>query len=138
MYNDVGLELKKVFPNIRIIGNYEKLNHMEGFDVYIRGIGFNSELDDTGRCMLFSKYIEKRFPTSQEIVDKVIMLAFMYGDTFKMANEQAVFINENKAVIPKPYKQVTDKCPIDIPESAKERSPKKVIVFRVFRLKVIM
>jgi len=138
MYNEVGGELKKVFPNIKIIGNYEKLNHMEGFDVYMRGVGFNTELDETGRYMLFSKHIEKRFPTPQEIVDKVIMLALIYGDTFRMAEEQNTFMRENKKIIPKPYKNVHDKCPIEIPESAKQKTPKKVFNTTTHRSKIII
>ena len=115
MYNELGTELKKIFPNIIIIGNYDKLNHMEGFDVYVRGIGLASELDKTGRYLLFSKNIERRFPSPQEIVDKVIMLAFIYGDTFKMADAQESFIKINEKSIPKPYKEVCRQCPIPIP-----------------------
>lgn len=126
-YNEVGMELRKTFPNVRIVGNYEKLGHMEGFDVYVRGVGPNSKLDKTGRYVLFSKHVQKRFPTPQEIVDKVIMLGLMYGDTFKMADEQAAFMLENKKLIPRPYKKVCERCPIEIPESAKEKSPKRVL-----------
>ena len=117
LYNEIVTELKKVFPNINVIGNYEKLNHMEGFDVYIRGVGLTPELDETGRFMLFSKNQEKRFPTAQEIVDKVIMLVLTYGDSFKLADAQEKFIKDNAKNIPKPYKGM-QKGAVPVPKHA--------------------
>jgi hypothetical protein len=117
-------ELKKVFPNITVIGNREKLNHMEGFDVYIRGVGLTPDLDETGRFILFSKNLEKRFPTAQEIVDKVIMLVLTYGDSFKLADAQEKFKKDNAKIISKPYKGM-QKGLIPVPEYAVRKTPKK-------------
>lgn len=117
MFNEITTELKKVFPNINVIGNYEKLNHMEGFDVYVRGVGFTPDLDETGRFMLFSKNQEKRFPTVQEIVDKIIMLVMTYGDSFKLADAQEKFKKDNAKIIPKPYKGM-QKGVSSVPEHA--------------------
>lgn len=124
MYNEIATELKKVFPNIVVIGNYEKLNHMEGFDVYVRGVGFTPDLDETGRFMLFSKNLEKRFPTVQEIVDKIIMLVMTYGDSFKLADAQEKFKKDNAKIIPKPYKGM-QKGATSVPEYAVPKVHKK-------------
>ena len=119
-----------MFPNIIIKGNYEKLDHMEGFDVYVRGVGLTQELDPTGRYMLFSKNIEKRFPTSREIVDKVIMLAFTYGDTFKLGSAQKNYLSQNSRNIPRPSGDVSD-CPATIPkEGIHKKVEKKVILYK--------
>ena len=120
----IGFELKKLFPNVVLLGNHEKVTYMEGFDVYVRGLGPTTQLDDTGRLMLFSKAIEKRLPSPQEIVDKVIILAFTYGDTQKMAEAQNQFMKTNAKVVPKPYKGL-HKHPMPVPESAKKKSPTK-------------
>ena len=90
---------------------------MEGFDVYVRGVGFTPDLDETGRFMLFSKNEAKRFPSVREIVDKVIMLAFTYGDSVKLAEAQAKFMENNRKIIPPPYKKC-DVHPVGMPESA--------------------
>lgn len=123
-FNTVGLELKKVFSNVAIFGNYDKITYLEAFDVYIRGVGPSNELDSTGRYMIFSKAIEKRMPTPQEIVDKIIILAFTYGDSIKMAEAQAQFLRVHSQEIPRPYR-TPDKHPMPIPESATKKSPKK-------------
>ena len=39
-FNLLGQDLKDIFPNLEIIGNYDEPgNKMEHFDVYIRGLG---------------------------------------------------------------------------------------------------
>lgn len=97
---------------------------MEGFDVYIRGVGLTPDLDETGRFVLFSKNQEKRFPTAQEIVDKMIMLVMSYGDSFKLADAQDKFIKDNKSIIPKPYKGM-QKGAVAVPEYAVPKTHKK-------------
>ena len=126
MYNEIATELKRVFPNINVIGNYEKLNHMKGFDVYIRGVGLSPDLDETGRFMLFSKNQERRFPTVQEIVDKVIMLVMTYGDSFKLADAQEKFIKDNAKIIPKPYKGI-QRGTVPVPEHAIPKTNEKPV-----------
>lgn len=38
-FNELGLALSNTFPNIEIIGNYERPPILESFEVYIRGVG---------------------------------------------------------------------------------------------------
>lgn len=38
-FNELGNTLNSFFPNIEIIGNYEKPRIIEAFEVYIRGVG---------------------------------------------------------------------------------------------------
>ena len=77
--------------------------------------------------MLFSKVIEKRFPTPQEIVDKVILLAFSYGSSSKMADAQAKFLKNNAKLIPKPYKEI-HKHPASMPSELLKKSPTKKVL----------
>ena len=97
---------------------------MEGFDVYVRGLGPASQLDETGRLMIFSKAYERRLPTAQEVLDKIVILAFTYGDSNKMAESQAQFLKANAKLIPRPYKQM-HKYPMPMPVSAVKKSPSK-------------
>eukprot|EP00831_Metopus_contortus_P060523 TRINITY_DN5242_c0_g2_i1.p1 TRINITY_DN5242_c0_g2~~TRINITY_DN5242_c0_g2_i1.p1 ORF type:complete len:1020 (+),score=217.71 TRINITY_DN5242_c0_g2_i1:183-3242(+) len=124
LFNSIGGEIKKIFPNAEIIGNYEKVSYMEGFDVYIRGVGPANQLDETGRLMLFSKAIEKRLPTPQEIVDKLIILSFTYGNSNKMTETQELFLKQNEKQIPRPYKRM-HKYPSPAPVVTKKKSPEK-------------
>jgi hypothetical protein len=113
-----------------LVGNYEKVSYMEGFDVYIRGVGPACDLDETGRNVLFCKGIEKRFPSPQEIIDKLILLVFTYGDSIRLAEAQAQYFSKNARSIPKPYKKV-DQYPAIMPAGAVRRSPtKKVLSMR--------
>ena len=41
------------FPEVKIIGNYEKPSKLNGFQVYIRGVGNIYKQDETGRIMLY-------------------------------------------------------------------------------------
>ena len=110
-----------------LVGNYEKVPYMEGFDVYIRGVGPAVDLDPTGRNMLFCKAIERRFPTPQEIIDKLILLVFTYGDSIRMAEAQAQYFAKNARQIPKPYKNV-DQYPAPMPAGAVRKSPSKRVL----------
>ncbi len=78
--------------------------------------------------MLFSKAIEKRLPAPQEIVDKVVILAFTYGDTHKMAEAQGKFIKENAKAIPRPYKLMHG-FPMGMPATAIAKTPRKTALF---------
>ena len=102
---------------------------MEGFEVYIRGVGPSNQFDETGRVMLFNKAASKRFPTPQEIVDKVVLLVFTYGDTHKLAEAQSKFLSSMKKIIPTPYKKMHG-YPCKMPPEAIKKSPvKKVRIF---------
>lgn len=42
MFNEIGDAIIAMFPNANIIGNYELPDHLEEFEVYVRGLGFKS------------------------------------------------------------------------------------------------
>lgn len=124
-FNGIGGELKKLYPNIELIGNYEKIDSMGGFDVYVRGIGPPAERDGTGRLMLFSRGKEKRMPSAREIVDQVIILSFAYGTSVKMAEAQKIFMDKNRSIIPRPYKLMHN-YPCGMPAEGAKKVVKKM------------
>ncbi len=103
---------------------------MGGFDVYVRGIGPQEELDPTGRYLLFTRKEERRMPTPREILDSLIFLVFAYGDSQLMAEEQKRFYEKNIKIIPKPYKLMHG-CPTGMSKgSAKKEQKKKYVIKR--------
>jgi hypothetical protein len=42
MFNEIGDAILALFPSANIIGNYELPDHLEEFEVYVRGLGFKS------------------------------------------------------------------------------------------------
>jgi hypothetical protein len=52
-FNEFGDIFKSIFPNIEIVGNYDKPNTLECFDIYIRGLGPENERDELGRVLLY-------------------------------------------------------------------------------------
>ena len=77
-----------MFPKAQIIGNYEKPQMLGDFEVYIRCLGFKENRDGLDRYMLFKKSSRGRYPLGQDILDHLICLSFMYGDSRKMAIDQ--------------------------------------------------
>ena len=57
---------------------------LNDFEVYLRGLGFKSHRDDRERFFLFRKSAKNRFPKKDEIVDQLICLSMIYGDSNKM------------------------------------------------------
>ena len=98
-FNELGNMVKETFPNLNILGNYDKIDHLGCFDVYIRGVG--PKLDDNGRFYLFSKKLAKRFPTKNEILDKLITLSILYGSSCNMESAQAQYIKAYTSYLPK-------------------------------------
>jgi len=82
----MGNTLQLVFPNLRIVGNEDKLEYLGCFDVYINGVG--PLLDNDGRYYLFRKKNENRFPTTEEIADKLVALSMLYGSSTNIAQAQ--------------------------------------------------
>ena len=39
-FNDLGDSITALFPNVNIIGNYERPHLLDEFEVYLRGLGF--------------------------------------------------------------------------------------------------
>lgn len=56
------------------------------FEIYVRSLGFKGHRDHHDRNFLFKKSLRGgRFPEKEEIIDQLICLSIMYGDSKKMA-----------------------------------------------------
>lgn len=69
MFNDIGDAILTMFPQVNIVGNYELPDHLEEFEVYIRGLGFKKQRDSLDRYFLYRKSQRGRFPEKNEILD---------------------------------------------------------------------
>lgn len=54
-FNDLGDAIQGVFPSAVILGNEEKVQMLDEFEVFLRGIGFKSQRDARERFILFRK-----------------------------------------------------------------------------------
>lgn len=99
-FNILGYEIKSIFPNAVIEGNYDEPEHLSSFDVYLHGLG--PTFDEKNRFYLFEKKVKKRFPITNEIVDKLIALSLIYGGSINMATIQKNFYKNN--TFPNPSK----------------------------------
>ena len=121
LFNAVGNELRNTFPNCDVFGNYEKVRQMGGFDVYAIGLGPVDQRDEQGRYWIFSKSESGRFPTPQEIVDSVLVLSFLYGDSTEMEIAQREFKKMYAKFIPKPGKTMHEfPCALPDPSRVKK------------------
>ena len=98
-FNDLGNSIKEVFSNIQILGNPDKIDHLGCFDIFIRGVG--PHLDEKGRYFLYSKKHTRKFPTKNEIVDKLVTLSMLYGSSCNMETAQAQYIKAYSSYLPK-------------------------------------
>lgn len=62
IFNEIGDAILGLFTNATITGNYERPGFLGEFEVYIRGIGFKSQRDNTDRFFLYRKSQRGRFP----------------------------------------------------------------------------
>jgi hypothetical protein len=69
-----------------LVGNNDAIDYFGCFDVYIRGVG--PILDEEGRYFLFRKKNENRFPTMEEISDKLVALSMLYGSSTNISQAQ--------------------------------------------------
>jgi hypothetical protein len=133
-FNEVGSWIKECFPNVSIIGNYDKQNHLGCFDVYIRGIG--PVLDDMGRYWIFSKKIEKKFPIKNQILDKLITLSMLYGSSVNMEAAQQQYIRAYSNYLPrknpKSHEYPGDLCPEAEEEKAALNVEEKIVVNNIY------
>lgn len=91
-FNKMGNEIKSVFPNVNLIGNYDDLDYFGQFDIYLHGLG--PVFDEKSRFFLFKKNKSGRFPNPTEIIDKLVALAMIYGSSLNMESAQMQFLNE--------------------------------------------
>ena len=85
-FNEIGEAVKNKFPNSIIIGNLDEGDYYGNFDVYLRNTGLPSI--EKGKYFLYTKGYTKKFPTANEIVDKLICLVIMYGTTLNLEKAQ--------------------------------------------------
>ena len=76
-FNEIRDALKQVFPNIQILGNLDKQDYYSNFDVYLRGTGLPG--DEYDRYFIYRKCDTLEFPTVNEIIDKCVAIAIMFG-----------------------------------------------------------
>lgn len=103
-FNEMTEAINLSFPSAEVIGNYDKPSYNGCFDIYIRGVGKQSRRDREGRLWLYKKISHGgRWPSYEEIVDKISLLALQYGDSNKLGEAQTAFNNSNRHMIPHPY-----------------------------------
>ena len=105
-FNEIADGVKIMFPNSKVLGNYDDLEYYGCFDVYIHGIG--PFFDNKGRYFLFKKIARGRFPKIYEITDKLVALSMVYGGSINMEKSQKQFILENPEIIGKKSKFIHD------------------------------
>jgi hypothetical protein len=117
-FDALGEQLKEHFPNVEIIGNHEKPTKLNGFEVYIRGVGPLHRQDDTGRIMLFKnsrairgkKKLQKAEASKtkfrfKQIFDNIVDILIAYGDADKMGKAQKKFVHKYAKILPKPWQE---------------------------------
>ncbi len=67
----------------------------------MRGLGFKSQRDALQRFFLFRKGCRGRYPLKHEILDQLICLSLVYGDTTKMAHDQTITLSN--IILPEVY-----------------------------------
>lgn len=102
------------------MGNFDKQNHLGCFDIYIRGVG--PILDDKGRYWIFSKKLEKKFPTKNEVMDKLITLSMLYGSSVNMEAAQNQYIRAYSNYLPKQNPKMHDHPENLSPEAEEEKA----------------
>ncbi len=80
----------------------------------MKGIGFKSKRDPWDRYMLYKKSFHKRFPKKSEILDQLICMAILYGDSNKMAMDQVISLQREVTTYPSYKKHHEHPC--DMPE----------------------
>lgn len=121
------MQMKDLFPNIEIIGNYDKPKLFGIFEVYVRGLGPTYEQDEQGRLFLFKNHSggsNERFPRFSNIFDALCVMAMNYGDSVEMEKAQELYFKRFSNIIPPKYKDCHD-FPATIPDKIESTAPKK-------------
>lgn len=115
-FNEWGNRIKDYFPNSDIVGNYDKPKVFGYFEVYIRGVGHNSERDEQGRVFLHQNYTSPQMKTTfAQVFETLVLYAFEYGNSIEMAKAQDSFLKRNANSIPKKWSSAHEH-PCDVPE----------------------
>ena len=124
-FNDWGNRIKDYFPNADIIGNYDKPKVFGIFEIYVRGVGPQSERDGEGRIFLHQNYTTPEKKTKfDKVLETLILYAFEYGNSIEMAKIQDLFFKSNASIIPKKWSE-SHEHPVDVPEKIHHTQSKK-------------
>ena len=111
LFNRLGDRLKEWYPNMRVIGNFDKPNKVyENFDVYVKGIGEKEWRDELGRIFMLRKQcsmiqFQKEFDELMAgLEDQIALLVMGYGDTFEIEKMQDLHQSKN----PKLYNKYSE------------------------------
>ncbi|MCQ2819796.1 MAG: LamG domain-containing protein, partial [archaeon] len=86
-FNEIGDAVKKVFPNVSIVGNMEEQDYLGNFDVYLRGTGLPS--DELDRYYIYRKKDNDfKFPSNSDIIDHLVALCIIFGGSKNIAKAQ--------------------------------------------------
>ena len=117
-FNEIAEAIKNKFPNAVIIGNQEEQEYYGNFDVYLCNIGIKNKIKNKSnekekeinnnetnneRYLIYSKYITNKFPTVNEILDKLITLVIMYGSSLNLEKSQNKIKSSSKLNITHEY-----------------------------------
>lgn len=119
--------MKDIFPNVELIGNYDKPKLFGIFEMYVRGLGPLNEQDEEGRFFLFKNYAggsNERFPRFARIFDTLCLLAMNYGDSMEMEKAQELYFKRYANKIPPKYKECHD-FPANVPDKVAPATKKK-------------
>jgi hypothetical protein len=114
-FNRLGELLQAHFPEVNIIGNYEKPQLLNGFEVYLRGVGPLHQQDEIGRIFLYNnkgtgkkggkKVASKKYKFPfRRIYDNILDIVIAYGSISKMGAAQRKFVKKYSKVLPKKSK----------------------------------
>ncbi|EAR94166.2 concanavalin A-like lectin/glucanase family protein (macronuclear) [Tetrahymena thermophila SB210] len=129
-FNELGLLLQNLFPNVEIIGNFDKPKIIESFEVYIRGVGPIEMRDTQGRIILYRKneplkafltYFQQRMI---KVFDGLILLSMSYADSSEMEKIQLEYLNKYQNLIPPIWNQYHE-YPCIVPEKRQQLEEEK-------------
>ena len=123
-FNEIAEAVKSKFPNAIIIGNQDEQEYYGNFDVYLCNIGIknksklnekneNNDINNKERYLIYSKYITNKFPTVNEILDKLITLVIMYGSSINLQKSQNDIKSSSKL-------NITHEYPAELSEQAEK------------------
>ena len=120
-FNEISDQIKILFPNCKILGNFDPIGYYGQFDVYLRGVGPNQ--DHKNRCFIYILKEFKSFPSNTDILDPLVAISMIYGSSINMELSQSSFLRENKDLYT-PSKYVHE-GPAELSEDAKKHKEEK-------------
>ena len=108
-FNEVGAAIIEFFPKAIIIGNLDPIENFGIFDVYLRGIGLPTN-DPMGRYFIYKKSEVLKFPTTNDITDKLVALSILFGGSLNIQSAQSKVIGQEEKI------KITHSYPYDLPE----------------------